>query len=159
MKNKTAVEWLLDILVTENEVTLKGENYKLFEQAKEMEKQQIIDAHIEGFYSAPFGKSRNREAEKYYNETFKIMDERDYIAMNKELKINSMKSAVELLLDWLGKNHYYIGNDLLEKIDELKEIEVNLAQQYAEFSILCDRCGMNPIKFKDWLKHYNEKTI
>jgi hypothetical protein len=70
-----------------------------------------------------------------------------------------MKSAVELLLDWLGKNHYYIGNDLLEKIDELKEIEVNLAQQYAEFSILCDRRGMKIVKFKDWCKQYNEKTI
>jgi len=37
---KTAVDWLLDILITENEITLKGENYKLFEIAKEMEKQQ-----------------------------------------------------------------------------------------------------------------------
>ncbi len=77
----------------------------------------------------------------------------------KHLKTNNMKSAVELLLDWLGKNHYYIGNDLLEKIDELKEIEVNLAQQYAEFSILCDRRGMKIVKFKDWCKQYNEKTI
>ena len=42
---KTAVEWLIDMLVTENEITLKGENFKLFEQAKEMEKQQIIEAH------------------------------------------------------------------------------------------------------------------
>jgi hypothetical protein len=32
-------------------------------------------------------------------------------------------TTVELLLDWLGKNHYYIGNDLLEKVNELKEIE------------------------------------
>jgi len=31
--------------------------------------------------------------------------------------------AVETLLDWLGKNHYYIGNDLLEKVEELKEME------------------------------------
>jgi hypothetical protein len=37
---KTAVDWLIDILITENEITLKGENYKLFEIAKEMEKQQ-----------------------------------------------------------------------------------------------------------------------
>ena len=42
---KTAVEWLIDMLVTENEITLKGENFKLFEQAKEMEKQQIVEAH------------------------------------------------------------------------------------------------------------------
>jgi len=37
-KKQTAVEWLFDQLVTGNEVTLKGENYKLFDQAKEMEK-------------------------------------------------------------------------------------------------------------------------
>ena len=32
-------------------------------------------------------------------------------------------TPIETLLDWLGKNHYYIGNDLLEKVEELKEIE------------------------------------
>jgi hypothetical protein len=41
---KTAVEWLIDMLVKENELTLKGENYKLFEIAKQMENEQIIDA-------------------------------------------------------------------------------------------------------------------
>ena len=33
---KTAVDWLIDILITENEITLKGENYKLFEIAKKI---------------------------------------------------------------------------------------------------------------------------
>jgi transposase-like protein len=37
---KTAVEWLIDMLVKENELTLKGENYKLFEIAKQMENEQ-----------------------------------------------------------------------------------------------------------------------
>jgi hypothetical protein len=60
---KTAVEWLIDMLVTENEITLKGENYKLFDQAKEMEKEQIIDAWIT---TADY-----HSAEQYYNETFK----------------------------------------------------------------------------------------
>jgi hypothetical protein len=32
-------------------------------------------------------------------------------------------TVIETLLDWLGKNHYYIGNDLLEKVEELKKIE------------------------------------
>jgi hypothetical protein len=32
-------------------------------------------------------------------------------------------TPIETLLDWLGKNHYYIGNDLLEKVEELKKIE------------------------------------
>ncbi len=38
---QTAVEWLIDQLITENEVTLKGENYKLFDIAKEMEKDSL----------------------------------------------------------------------------------------------------------------------
>ena len=53
MTNKmkqTAVDWLIDMLVTENEITLKGENYKLFEQAKQMEKEQIEHAYKLGYY-------------------------------------------------------------------------------------------------------------
>jgi hypothetical protein len=42
--------------------------------------------------------------------------------MTQPLNQNNM-TAVETLLDWLGKNHYYIGNDLLEKVEELKEME------------------------------------
>ncbi len=41
------------------------------ESKLEMEKQQIIDAHIVGFYSEPFGKSRTGEAKHYYKTTFK----------------------------------------------------------------------------------------
>ena len=58
---QTAVEWLIDMLVTENEITLKGENYKLFDIAKEMEKEQIMDAHFEG------SEDYRRQ---YYNETY-----------------------------------------------------------------------------------------
>jgi hypothetical protein len=39
---QTATEWLIHQLITENEVSLKGENYKLFELAKEMEKEQMV---------------------------------------------------------------------------------------------------------------------
>jgi hypothetical protein len=60
---KTAIEWLIDMLVTENEVTLKGENFKLFEMAKAMEKEQIIDAFQTG--------DCRLNADEYYNETFK----------------------------------------------------------------------------------------
>ena len=69
---KTAVEWLLDILITENEVTLKGENFKLFEMAKAMEKEQIIDAFVECWKeNMPEGYECKQSAEYYYNETFK----------------------------------------------------------------------------------------
>ena len=63
---KTAVDYLVQRLA-ENGIIHSSDISK----AKELEKQQIIDAHIEGFYSPPFGKSRNGEAEQYYNETFK----------------------------------------------------------------------------------------
>jgi len=64
----TAVEWLIDMLVTENEVTLKGENYKLFNQAKEMEKEQIMQAFeaAEKYCGKDF-----LHGDLYYNETFK----------------------------------------------------------------------------------------
>jgi hypothetical protein len=66
---QTAVEWLIDMLVIENEVTLKGENYKLFEQAKEMEKEQIIDTFQD---SRILSVTNNCSSGKqYYNETFK----------------------------------------------------------------------------------------
>jgi len=69
---QTAVEWLIDMLVTENEITLKGENYKLFEIAKEMEKEQIIEAFDKGLITENvyYGYD-NKKAEQYYNETFK----------------------------------------------------------------------------------------
>jgi hypothetical protein len=70
---KTAVEWL------EFEINRRGPKEdnppqwlkELYKQAKEMEKEQIIEAHEEGFYSPPFRMSRRKEAEDYYNETFK----------------------------------------------------------------------------------------
>jgi hypothetical protein len=64
---QTAVEFLLEKYKSQNTL-LFGED---FEQAKEMEKEQIMEAHEEGFYSPPFRMSRRKEAEQYYNETFK----------------------------------------------------------------------------------------
>jgi hypothetical protein len=68
---QTAVEWLVE----EFKEKLTGNNLPnwvldVIQQAKEMEREQIIDAHEEGFYSPPFRMSRRKEAEKYYNETY-----------------------------------------------------------------------------------------
>jgi hypothetical protein len=61
---KTAVEWLQERisigLTYEQEVLFEG----LFEQAKEMEKEQIIDAYETSHISMMTSK-------QYYNETFK----------------------------------------------------------------------------------------
>jgi len=64
---KTAVEWLIDMLVTENEITLKGENFKLFEQAKEMERTQIVKAYDKGEFNCGV----NETSEQYYVKTYK----------------------------------------------------------------------------------------
>lgn len=63
--NQTAVEWFSQELDKRHCVILNYPEYqKLLEQAKEMEKEQIENAHIDG------GKNQ-RTAVKYYNETFK----------------------------------------------------------------------------------------
>ena len=58
---QTAVDWLFDNL----NITGGSDDMKAFEQAKEMEKQQIMDAaNSENSVDINYG-------ERYYNETFK----------------------------------------------------------------------------------------
>jgi hypothetical protein len=74
----TAVEWLflqMENLITKAKVTDMDNNdfviekVKLLQQAKEMEKEQIMDAHYFGYTDC---RSHNmRTEEQYYNETFK----------------------------------------------------------------------------------------
>lgn len=61
----TAVEWLMDKLPKSIETQFS----KQIEQAKKMEKQQIIDAWNDGLYGAL--RKGEDNAEQYYNETFK----------------------------------------------------------------------------------------
>ena len=58
-KQISAVEWLVDMLdIDKNDSSTKD----VIQQAKAMEKEQIIDAYNNG---------EDRSAELYYNETFK----------------------------------------------------------------------------------------
>jgi hypothetical protein len=63
MKKVSAVEWL----ITRLPLGVKNSIISDIEQAKEMEKQQIIDA----FTSGDNQQGYELEAEHYYNETFK----------------------------------------------------------------------------------------
>jgi hypothetical protein len=69
---KTAVEFFADGLEELLELyPSEWVRYKeLFSQAKEMEKQQIIKAHVMGIGTEP-QISPVQKAEQYYNETFK----------------------------------------------------------------------------------------
>jgi hypothetical protein len=67
MEKQTAVKWLeKEFVKLESTIGVHGVMYELIEQAKEMEKQQIMDA-VDGF---PLDK-RHLEGEQYYNETYK----------------------------------------------------------------------------------------
>lgn len=61
-KQMTAVEWLEDVYNTQGRILPQQ-----FEQAKAMEKEQIIDAYNDGSYAYGMG---IKEPEQYYNETF-----------------------------------------------------------------------------------------
>jgi hypothetical protein len=64
----TAVEWLEEKFTNSNaDFINSAEEY--FEQAKEMEKQQIIDFGND--YADQVMGGMNKRAEQYYNETFK----------------------------------------------------------------------------------------
>lgn len=74
MKKLTAVEWFATILdsVLDLNPSEFGRIQEAFEQAKEMEKQQIMDAFWNGDNSDCLSEQNSKEfAEKYYNETYK----------------------------------------------------------------------------------------
>ena len=65
MEKQTAVEWLIEQI--RNEKYIEDIDFK---QAKEMEKQQIIDAFNEDNSEFQDWKSVSLSGEQYYNETF-----------------------------------------------------------------------------------------
>ena len=62
---QTAVEWLVENFKDNRFLSAFEEEIN---QAKEMEKQQIIDAFNNGYYQETIGYNAS---EKYYNKTFK----------------------------------------------------------------------------------------
>ncbi len=67
---QTAVEWLIEQLKENNMLTFH-EWTGLFEQAKEMEKEQIMDAYDAGLFDGTMDDVNDRIHKQYYNETFK----------------------------------------------------------------------------------------
>jgi TPP-dependent 2-oxoacid decarboxylase len=80
---KTAVEWQFEQMFNSFEKFNNGEctfndylkrNLEIREQAKEMEKEQIIEARIDG-HNAPSSTLKHYDAAQYYNETFKQQEQ------------------------------------------------------------------------------------
>ena len=66
---QTAVEWLVEQMIYQMDIRIENTTIgcELFEQAKTMEKEQIIDA----YYYDPNCDEIKDDGETYYNETFK----------------------------------------------------------------------------------------
>lgn len=69
MKKETAVEWLSERL-KESGLTFMSDELKFIDQAKTMEKEQIMDAYSQGTQSYYFGTNPIDDKETYYNETY-----------------------------------------------------------------------------------------
>jgi hypothetical protein len=57
--------------------------------------------------------------------------------------METKQTAVEWILDWMSKNQYFIGNDLLKAVEQAKEME---RQQIVEARVtapLLDTCSKN----------------
>lgn len=69
---QTAVEWLIVQIKNDHiDKALTGlEWIKIFEQAKEMEKQQIIDTFDAGLFDGTMDDINDRMHKHYYNETY-----------------------------------------------------------------------------------------
>jgi hypothetical protein len=67
-----------------------------------------------------------------------------------------MKTAVEWLVEQFEK--YYVFRDLKNTIvyQQAKAMEANVATEYAEFCIRCDRASLKQVKFEDWKKSWDE---
>jgi hypothetical protein len=78
---QTAVEWLVDesmklvaqvMTGTSNEDTLEDDVYRIVTKAKEMEKEQIIEAWDNGLFNCgEFNNPTIISGKQYYKETFK----------------------------------------------------------------------------------------
>lgn len=71
---QTAVEWLVQVVQEANLLENNGWILPLIQQAKKMEKQQIIDAYVTPLSKEFWFKKDdifNQQAEQYYNETYK----------------------------------------------------------------------------------------
>ena len=72
MSKQTAVEWLIEEMILRLAVRIENtfDGNNLLNQAKEMEKEQIKDAHLIGLITS-MEMEATKQSEQYYNETFK----------------------------------------------------------------------------------------
>jgi len=98
---QTAVEWLID-----KYIIVGGITQTMVEQAKEMEKEQIIDAFEYAWYE--WAEMTPNVAEQYYNETFN-QNNMKQTAVN--WLFENWKNSCNSLEDMIGLFEYYVSED------------------------------------------------
>ena len=74
MSQQTALDWFIENLPTRFKNAILNECSQEIEQAKAMEKEQIIEAYQEGEYIS----NKKTPAEQYYNETYQSSQDKPY---------------------------------------------------------------------------------
>ena len=76
------------------------------------------------------------------------------------------QTAVEWLLDWMGKNQYFIGNDLLKAVKQAKEMEKQQSYTYDEirtiaYNAYCLGQLDEPTegKYNLWIQQFKKEKI
>jgi hypothetical protein len=68
---QTAVEWLVEQLISKAMATYDTTTYNAIEQAKQKEKEQIMNAYVEGCFDNIFDETTDKiRAEDYYSQTY-----------------------------------------------------------------------------------------
>jgi len=77
MKKQTAVEWLVEQMINQLDIRIENitNGIELFEQAKAMEKEQIVKGHASGYNDGcrymNYIKQDFKHAEAYYDHKYK----------------------------------------------------------------------------------------
>ena len=80
MSKQTSVEWLLKELYTKMNLSGNGRVLdEILEEAKEMHKQEIIDAYDQDLYGGLYGKSKYNHGKEYYQQTYQSVDTNEMI--------------------------------------------------------------------------------
>lgn len=67
---------------------------------------------------------------------------------------NKKQTSVEWLVDWMDKNQYFIGNDLIQAVEQAKQMEKNQMFDYIKENYII---GENSLKFhqEEFEKYFN----
>jgi len=71
--------------------------------------------------------------------------------------MKNKQTAVEWLVDWMDKNQYFIGNDLIQAVEQAKQMEKNQMFDYIKENYVN---GENSLKFhQEQFEQYYTETF